>query len=102
MMIPTRIPVLGRCWRLLTGLMPQRLRARLRNPWKAALKRLQVRPAAVRPDELSLQLDAILRELRRLHARLEELHIGLDGRELPELPATLPQRSDRDQEHEAA
>jgi len=95
-MIPSRIPVLSRCWRLLKALMPQRLRARLRNPWKTALKRLQRRPAAVRPDELSLQLDAILRELRRLHVRLEELNEGLDGRELLERPA------DRDQEHEAA
>jgi len=67
------------------------------------VRRLSPRRASVRSDELSLQLDAILRELRRLHARLEGLHEGLDARMLTvPPPATLPERPARDQQHEAA
>jgi glycosyltransferase involved in cell wall biosynthesis len=103
MTTPSPTPVLSRCWRILTSLFPQRLRARLREPWKAVLKRLSARRASARRDELSLQLDAILRELRRLHARLEELHEGLDGRTLTLAPpATLPAQPERHNEHEAA
>jgi hypothetical protein len=78
------IPLLSRCWRRMTALVPERIRARLRAPIKGALKRLFRRPAGARAADLSLQLDAILRELRRLHVRLEDLRQERDGR-APEL-----------------
>jgi len=45
---------------------------RLRAVVRAALG--HPRPTVVPPDEVRLLLDGILREMRRLHARLEELH----------------------------
>ena len=78
MTVNPHVPLLSRCWRMATALVPERVRAHLRTPVRRVLKRLFGRPA-VSPAELSLQLDAILRELRRLHARLEELQEGREG-----------------------
>lgn len=60
---------LRRCWRVLEPVVP----APLGTILKSAVKPLVRRPTDLRPDDLRLQLDAILRELRRLHMRLEEL-----------------------------
>jgi glycosyltransferase involved in cell wall biosynthesis len=74
------LPLLTRCWRRLTALVPERIRARLRGPVKGALARVFRRSDAARAAELCLQLEAILRELRRLHVQLEELRQECDGR----------------------
>jgi hypothetical protein len=56
------------CWRALSPRIPGRVRHLLR----AALRPGAPPDETLTPDDLCLQLDAILRELRRLHVRLEE------------------------------
>ncbi len=63
--------------RCLPSALVRKLKALVRP---APLSEAEPEPAAAVPsatvlaDEVGLQLDAILRELRRLHLRLEELH----------------------------
>jgi hypothetical protein len=61
------------CWRALSPRMPGPVRRLL----KAALRPGVPQEETLAPDDLCLQLDAILRELRRLHVRLEELETRL-------------------------
>jgi hypothetical protein len=91
-MIPNQnISVLRRCWQRLAPWLPGRLRKILR----AALA-VSTKP----PYTLELQLDAILRELRRLHARIDALQ---EVREDPEqaTPMLLPFRAWPVKEHAA-
>jgi len=68
-----------RCWRRVRDLVPPMVRTRLKAAARSAWARLMRKPPSVPEDELRLQLDAVLRELRRVHARLEELHESLEG-----------------------
>lgn len=69
-----------RCWRSLRDLVPPLVRTRLKAAARSAWSRLMRKPPSVPEDELRLQLDGVLRELRRVHARLEELHELLEDR----------------------
>jgi hypothetical protein len=72
-----RYSLLKWCWRLVGPYLPGVLVKRVRLFARAALglpPSVGVLPPRVGvPDDVGLQLDAILRELRRLHLRLDEL-----------------------------
>lgn len=93
-------PLMRRCWRRLVRWAPELnwlahwdrflwLESRL-APWRPGLLRLRLHALRARlrrrlhasaTDEVQLQLDAILRELRRLHLRLDEFEeMGTDRR----------------------
>ncbi len=61
------------CWRALSPRMPGPARRLL----KAVLRPGVPPDETLTPDDLCLQLGAILRELRRLHVRLEDLETRL-------------------------
>jgi hypothetical protein len=107
-MIQSRsFPLLRRCWPYLAPLLPVRIQRRLKKGLRNILgfqshnnRRLGLRarllavlhPFGRRPktmdwDCLRLQLDAICRELRRLHMRLDELQEATEGRKSGLLPS---------------
>jgi hypothetical protein len=54
--------------------LPECVRTPFKNVARVVLRPFRRPPPCdIQPDDLSRQLDAILRELRRLHVRVEEL-----------------------------
>jgi hypothetical protein len=90
---PLTLP--GRCWRLLTAWLPRPAERRLKAAVKGVLRAFGRKgPNPLHPDDLGRQLDAVLRELRRLHARLEEMQEAMEALRRPEQsPATPPRRA---------
>ena len=79
---PQKTGLLHRCWRRLAPWLPERLRAIVRAALGAS---------PMPPHTLALQLDAMLRELRRLHARIDDLQAALEER-TPQSSAVLVHR----------
>jgi hypothetical protein len=92
-----KLPLKGRCWRLLTNWLPRPAEKGLKSAFKAALRPFGWKEPNPFPEEdLGLRLDAVLRELRRLHVRLEEMQQTMDDltRSLESsTPGQLPEAS---------
>lgn len=85
-------PLLRWCWRLVKPCLPGRLANRIGKLARSALGPLPrslspVVPPLPLPEEIALQLDAILRELRRLHVQVEKLQ---EARSPMSAPPLLP------------
>jgi hypothetical protein len=64
----------SRCWRVVERWLPAFVRPGFKKVMGVILRPFRPRPPSdIHPDDLQCQLDAILREMRRLHVRLEEL-----------------------------
>lgn len=89
------VPLVGRCWRVAEKWLPTAIRPGFKKVMGVILRPFRRPPPSdIQSDDLQRQLDAILRELRRLHVRLEELH---EAKRAPLNIVAPPSRDDNQQ-----